>query len=117
MFLSPIGALLSIQNPETGIRSRLQAPVRGVARSSMLFAEDAQFRHVPVYRHRPESNGIAERFVRTLKAWLRPAEWQTADDLIALLPTFRQAYNDRPHQGLSIPGLSPNELANRIWLM
>ncbi len=81
------------------------------------FAEDAQFRHVPVYRHRPESNGIAERLVRTLKGWLRPAEWQTADDLVALLATFRQEYNDRPHQGLPIPGLSPNELANRVWLI
>jgi len=26
-------------------------------------------------------------------------------------------YNDRPHQGLPIPGLSPNEYAKRIWLV
>jgi hypothetical protein len=29
----------------------------------------------------------------------------------------RKSYNDRPHQGLGIPGLSPNEFADRIWLM
>jgi hypothetical protein len=26
-------------------------------------------------------------------------------------------YNDRPHQGLALPGLSPNEFAARFWLM
>ena len=26
-------------------------------------------------------------------------------------------YNDRPHQGLPIPGLSPNKFAKRVWLM
>jgi hypothetical protein len=26
-------------------------------------------------------------------------------------------YNNRPHQGLGLPGLSPNEFANRIWLL
>jgi transposase InsO family protein len=81
------------------------------------FAQEAQFIQVPVYRHRPESNGIAERFVRTLKTWLRPAVWQTYSELVALLATFQNEYNDRPHQGLPIPGLSPNEFANRAWLM
>ncbi len=32
------------------------------------------------------------------------------------LPTLAE-YNDRPHQGLAIPGLSPNKFAARIWLM
>jgi len=80
-------------------------------------AQDADFIHVPVYRHRPESNGIAERMVRTLKAGLRDASWQTREALEPLLIAFRQEYNDRPHQGLGIPGLSPNEFARRIWLM
>ena len=79
--------------------------------------ENADFVHIPVYRHRPESNGIAERFVLTLKAWLRNRSWQGADALLNHLVDFLPEYNDRPHQGLSIPGLSPNELANRIWLM
>jgi transposase InsO family protein len=80
-------------------------------------ALEANFIHIPVYRHRPQSNGIAERFVLTLKDWLGNQSWQGADALSLLLPLFQPEYNDRPHQGLAIPGLSPNEFANRIWLM
>jgi len=75
------------------------------------------FIHIPVYRHRPQSNGIAERFVLTLKDWLGSQAWDGADALSGLMLQFQPAYNDRPHQGLAIPGLSPNEFANRIWLM
>jgi len=63
------------------------------------------------------SNGIAERFVRTLKEWLAAQTWDTADALAALLAQFRAEYNARPHQGLGIPGLSPLEFAQRIWLL
>ncbi len=80
-------------------------------------AEESHFIHVPVYRHRPESNGIAERFVLTLKKWLRSKSWKGVEAIFSLLFEFRQEYNDRPHQGLEIPGLSPNEFANRVWLM
>lgn len=82
-----------------------------------LLATECNFVHVPVYRHRPESNGIAERFVLTLKDWLRDCSWQSADEVARLLSEFEIEYNDRPHQGLAIPGLSPNEFAKRIWLM
>jgi transposase InsO family protein len=75
-----------------------------------------EFIHVLIARHRPQSNGIAERFVRSLKAWLRDKSWQDDHELALLLDQFLAEYNDRPHQGLSIPGLSPNEFANRIWL-
>ena len=80
-------------------------------------AQEADFIHVPVYRHRPQSNGIAERFVLTLKDWLQSKSWDGADALVTLLAEFQPEYNDRPHQGLAIPGLSPNEFAKRIWLM
>jgi transposase InsO family protein len=76
-----------------------------------------EFIHVLIARHRPQSNGIAERFVRSLKEWLRDKSWQDDAELAALLEQFLAAYNDRPHQGLPIPGLSPNEFANRIWLL
>ena len=80
-------------------------------------AQEKQFIWVPVARHRPESNGIAERFVRTLKEWFADKVWKSAEECSKWLLQFIPEYNDRPHQGLPIPGLSPNEFANRIWLM
>lgn len=87
--------------------------------SSMFanLAKEADFIHVPIYRHRPETNGIAERFVLTLKDWLRSRSWDSTEKVSAFMAEFQQDYNNRPHQGLAIPGLSPNEFANRIWLM
>lgn len=80
-------------------------------------ALDQEFIHVLIARHRPESNGIAERFVRTLKEWLASEAWTCAQELAQLLTQFIIEYNDRPHQGLALPGLSPNEFARRIGLL
>ena len=93
---------------------------RGVHFTALLFAQLAReqgFVHVVIARHRPESNGIAERFVRTLKEWLADKTWTTDQELAVLLAQFRAEYNERPHQGIGIPGLSPNEFASRIWLL
>lgn len=81
------------------------------------FMLSEEFIHVLIARQRPQSNGIAERFVRTLKEWLEDKAWQDDQELAELLGQFLDEYNDRPHQGLPIPGLSPNEFAKRIWLM
>lgn len=92
---------------------------RGVHFTAQVFAQlarEEQFIHVLIARHRPESNGIAERFVRTLKEWLADKRWDSEQELASLLEQFRSEYNDRPHQGIAIPGLSPNEFAERIWL-
>lgn len=80
-------------------------------------ADKESFVHVVIARHRPQSNGIAERFVRTLKEWLRDKSWQDDAELAQLLELFLHEYNHRPHQGLPIPGLSPNEFEKRLWLM
>jgi transposase InsO family protein len=93
---------------------------RGVHFTANVFAQlatDAEFVHVLIARHRPQSNGIAERLVQTLKDWLADKTWTTADELAVLLVTFRAEYNHRPHQGLGLPGLSPHAFANRIWLL
>jgi len=92
---------------------------RGIHFTADIFKElkrQAQFIHVLIARHRPQSNGIAERFVRTLKEWLKDKAWHSALQLQLLLAQFLEDYNNRPHQGLPIPDLSPNEFANRIWL-
>ena len=93
---------------------------RGVHFTANTFKKrilSGSFIHVYTARHRPESNSIAERFVRTLKEWLENKSWTDDQALAALLQLFHQEYNDRPHQGLAIPGLSPNEFAKRIWLL
>jgi len=93
---------------------------RGVHFTAQVFkqlARNEEFIHVIIARHRPQSNGIAERFVRTLKEWLATHSWDNGQELLALLEQFRPEYNDRPHQGIGIPGLSPNEFAKRIWLL
>lgn len=93
---------------------------RGVHFTAQVFqqlARQEEFIHVVIARHRPQSNGIAERFVRTLKEWLATYTWNNDQELLELLELFRPEFNDRPHQGIGIPGLSPNEFANRIWLM
>lgn len=79
-----------------------------------VFAQQHGFLHGLISRRRPQTNGIAERMVRTLKGWLRQKTWQTLGDLEGLLATFLADYTDRPHQGLPLPGLSPNEYAHRL---
>ena len=90
---------------------------RGVhftAHAFRAFTQQQGCVHVPISRRRPQTNGIAERMVRTLKEWLRQQTWQTPTDLEGLLSAFTAEYNDRPHQGLAQPGLSPNEYAQRL---
>ena len=90
---------------------------RGLHFNSKAFKKLAlsqDFIHVLIARHRPQSNGIAERFVRTLKEWLMEKSWDNNKEMAKLLERFVDEYNDRPHQGLRISGLSPNEFARRI---
>ena len=87
------------------------------AKAFKMLMLSEEFIHVLIARQRPQSNGIAERFARTLKEWLKDKVWRDDQELAELIGQFLDEYNDRPHQGLDIPGLSPNEFAKRIWLM
>lgn len=93
---------------------------RGIHFTAQVFqqlARDADFLHVVMARHRPQSNGLAGRFVRTLKEWLATHTWNDDQEWLKRLEQFRPEFNDRPHQGIAIPGLSPNEFAHRLWRM
>ena len=85
-----------------------------IADAFAQFAQTMGFLHVRISPHRPQTNGIAERFVRTLKEWLVWHSWQSPEELTALLAEFIVYYNDRPHQGAELAGLSPNEFARQL---
>jgi putative transposase len=78
------------------------------------FARDLAFVHVRISPRRPCTNGIAERMVRTVKESLETHSWNSPEDMEALLAEFIACYNDRPHQGTELDGLSPDEFARRL---
>ena len=85
-----------------------------IAEAFANFARDVEFVPVRPAPHRPCTNGIAERMVRTVKAWLETHSWNNPEDLETLLAELVIYYNDRPHQGAELEGLSPNEFARRL---
>jgi transposase InsO family protein len=82
-----------------------------IAETFARFAADMGFLHVRIAPRHPQTNGIAERFVLTLKQWLETQSWNSPEELAARLAEFIAYYNDRPHQGAELNGLSPNEYA------
>jgi transposase InsO family protein len=78
--------------------------------------KEAGFVHVRIAPYRARTNGIAERFVRTLKEGLEELSWSTAEEVPSLIEQLLDGYNDRPHQGRELAGLSPNEYAGRLVL-
>jgi len=84
-----------------------------IAETFAAWATSLGLLHVRIAPHHPQTNGIAERFVLTLKQWLETQTWNSPDELAARLIEFIAYYNDRPHQGAELNGLSPNEYAAR----
>lgn len=85
-----------------------------IAQAMANLAIEMGFRHVRISPRRAKTNGIAERFVRTLREMLAQYSWETVEELLALLPEIVAEYNDCPHQGKELNGLSPNEYARRL---
>ncbi len=79
-------------------------------------ATELDFRQVRISPRRAQTNGIAERFVRSLREMLALHTWQVVEELLVLLPQIVTEYNDRPHQGKELDGLSPNEYARRLHI-
>jgi transposase InsO family protein len=74
---------------------------RGTHFTAKVFQELArieEFIHVFIARHRPQSNGIAERFVRTFKEWLRDKTWTNDEELAVLIKQFMIPYKFSPSQ-------------------
>jgi transposase InsO family protein len=65
-----------------------------IAQACAQFAQAMGFLHVRIAPQRPQTNGIAERFVRTLKAWLAWHTWQSPEKLTALLAEFIRHYRE-----------------------
>lgn len=117
------GAHVTSEMVVTALRGLLPAPLQFLisdngpqfkADTFAQLAHSANFIHVRIAPRRACTNGIAERFVQTLKAWLAQHSWTTSEELEQLLTEFLAFYNDRPHQGAELNGLSPNEYARRL---
>jgi transposase InsO family protein len=85
-----------------------------IADTFSQLAQSAEFTHLRIAPRRACTKGIAERLVQTLKAGLADQTWTTPEELDRLLLEFQAFYNDRPHQGVELDGLSPNEYARRL---
>lgn len=83
-----------------------------IAKAMEEFLKENAVVHVKITPGRANTNGIAERFVRSLKEMLKTQEWKNIEELKILLSTLIEEYNNRPHQGLN--GLSPNEHEKRL---
>lgn len=72
-------------------------------------------RHKRTRRYRPQTNGKAERFIRTLlDEWAYARPYRSNPERLAALPAFLDFYNrERPHTALS--GLAPMAAVNNLW--
>jgi transposase InsO family protein len=85
-----------------------------IAQGMRALLEGQGIVHVRIAPRRPCTNGIAERLVRTIKEMLARCTWHNTEELAMILPQVQEEYNDRPHQGKELKGLSPNEFKRRL---
>lgn len=84
-----------------------------IARGFQKFCRGSDIVHVKISPHRAQTNGIAERLVRTVKDMLRLREWNGKKELEEILVEVQLEYNERPNQGIG--SLSPVECRNRLY--
>jgi transposase InsO family protein len=83
-----------------------------IAEAFQKLCDSRDIVQVRITRHRPATNGIAERFVQRLKEMLEEKQWINEEELKLVLNEIIEEYNNAPHQGLD--GLSPDEYERRI---
>jgi transposase InsO family protein len=86
------------------------------SRAHAVACRDLGIRHLRTQSYRPQTNGKAERFIRTLlDGWAYRAVYRTSSERTAALPGFLAFYNERrPRRALgnSPPSVRLGELMN-----
>lgn len=57
-----------------------------IAETFAQFAGETAFVHVRTAPYRARTNGIAERFARTLKEWLETHSWNSPEEIVPQFP-------------------------------
>jgi len=115
---SAIGALevAAAEFARLGVRIERVLTDNGTAYKARFAAAVGQLgaRHKRTRPYRPQTNGKAERFIKTLLAeWAYGRAYWTNDERAAALPTFVDFYNcRRPHT--AIGGRSPLDIVNDV---
>jgi putative transposase len=74
------------------------------AKETVVFARMLGFEVCTTPAYSPESNGMAEAFVKTFKRdYIYPARLESAQGVIKMLANFFKVYNQNaPHKGLKL---------------
>ena len=101
------------RNKRKEIKEKMNNGKQFIAEAFQRLCANKGVVHVRTTRHRPATNGIAERFIERLKEMLAEREWEDVEELMRVLEEVISAtMMHAPHQGLD--ALSPNEYERRL---